>query len=236
MPPNKRSIPKSLSVAYVSVFAALNALADLVPFTPIMGIPGASFRLAWVLSPLTGILLGPNLGAISCLIAGLSGIFLGQPPIFGAFTPFVGPLRPAISAFVAGMLASKRWGIPASVLSVLIVLWLLLPTGRAAFVILIFHMAGLAMTVLLRGRIGDFVSSEKTRNAYWALFSAAYCGNVSRHLFGNILLVIILDLQPIYFVWALPYTLIEQVTFATGTTIIGISLNRLRIREYLRLS
>jgi len=60
--------PRSLILTYISVFAALNALADFIPFTPILGIPGSSFRLGWILSPLTGILLGAEAGGISYLI------------------------------------------------------------------------------------------------------------------------------------------------------------------------
>ena len=31
-------MPKSLVLTYISSFAALNALADLIPFTPILGV------------------------------------------------------------------------------------------------------------------------------------------------------------------------------------------------------
>ncbi len=231
MPSRNRNMPKSLVLTYISVFAALNALADFIPFTPILGIPGSSLSLGWILSPLTGILLGVKIGGISCLIGGLIDIFLGQPPIFGPFTP----LRPAISAFITGMLASKYWRIPAVTLFALILLWLLLPTGRDASVILVFHITGLVIILSLRGKIGDLIRSKSTERVAWGLFLATYCGNISRHLFGNILLVTILNLPFVFFIAAIPYTLIEQLIFASGTMVMGIALNRLRIHEFLQL-
>lgn len=62
MPSKNRNMPKSLVLTYVSVFAALNVLADLIPFTPFIGAPGFSFTFGWILSSLSGILLGAKIG------------------------------------------------------------------------------------------------------------------------------------------------------------------------------
>jgi len=224
-----RKTPKSLVLTSISVFAALNVLADMVPLTPFIGVPGASFRLGWVLPPLTGMLLGAGMGGISCLIAGIIEFLMGQQPSFG---PFV-PLRPAVSAFIAGLLASRNWQIPAASLSALIFVWLLLPVGREASIILVFHTTGFVLILVLRGRIGDMVESKKSKNSASGLFLTAYCGNISRHLLGNILSATILNLSSLVFVSALPLTLIEQSTFAVAAAVIGVSLNRLGIRELL---
>jgi len=224
--------PKSLVLAYVSIFAALNALADFVPFTPILGIAEASFRLGWIMSTLTGILLGAKAGGISCLIGGLIGISLGQPPIFGFYTP----LRPAISAFIAGMLVSRSWHIPALSLSALISVWLLLPTGRDASMVLIFHVVGLAVVILLRGKIGALVESKDSYKVSWGFFFVAYCGNISRHLLGSVFSATFLNVPSIVFITAMPYTLVEQLTFAVATMIMGMSLNHLGLRYLLQQS
>jgi hypothetical protein len=126
------------------------------------------------------------------------------------------------------MLATKEWRIPAVVLFSLISVWLLLPVGREAYLVLIFHLAGLAAILLFRGKVGDFVRSENRKKASFGLFLAAYCGNISRHLFGNILSVTILGVPAIIFIAAIPYTLVEQLVFALGATIIGNALLKLR--------
>jgi hypothetical protein len=218
-----KNMPKSLMLTYVSAFAALNTVANFIPFTPVLGIPGSSFRLGWVMAPLTGILLGAKIGGISCLLSGLIGIFLGQPPIFGPFTP----ISPAASAFVTGMLVLKKWRISAIALSSLILLWLMLPTGQAASTVLIFHTVGLGMILLFREKIGDLARSGNAKSESLGLLLAAYCGNISRHLFGNILSATILNLSATYFVSAFPYTLAEQLTFAVGTMIMGVSLSHM---------
>ncbi|MEM2110747.1 MAG: hypothetical protein QXX08_02590 [Candidatus Bathyarchaeia archaeon] len=232
MAPRNRTVPKSLVVAYVSIFAALNVLSDFIPLTPILGIPGTSLSLSWIMSPLTGILLGAEMGGISCLISGLIGILLGQPPIFGAFTP----LRPAVSAFITGLLISKRWHIAATILSTFVVGWLILPAGRDASIILIFHLIGLTIILLFRGKIGDLAKSKMPKKTALGLFLATYCGNISRHLLGNILGVTISNLAYVYFILALPYTFVEQLIFAAGAMLIGVSLNHLKIHETLHLS
>ena len=164
------------------------------------------------------------------MVGGLVIIFLGQPPLFGPFTPF----RPAVSASIAGMLAYGNWHLPAVALLSLILVWLLLPIGAEAFVVLTFHMAGLAMILLLRGKIEDLLRSTNHKKASLGSFSAAYCGNISRHLFGNILSATMLKMPSLFFILALPYTFVEQLIFATGTTIIGVSLSKLGLREVLQ--
>ncbi len=222
-----RKMPKSLILTYISVFAALNALADFLPISQILGYSG-SLTFGWILSPLTGILLGMEIGGVSCLVGGVIAIFLGRSPTFGPFTP----LTPAISAFVAGTLVTRRWHISAATLSSLILIWLLLPVGREASIILVFHIAALAMILLVRGKFGDIMKLEDRKKISWRLFLIAYCGNISRHLFGNIMFATILNQPALFFVTPIPYTFAEQLVFALGTMIIGTSLARLRLREF----
>ena len=231
MPNTNRIIPKTLVLTYISVFASLNVLADTIPFTPLLGIPGASFRLGWIISPLTGILLGAKMGGISCLIAGLIELSF-QPLIFGPFTP----LRSAISASTAGMLATNNWYIPAASLLTLITIWVILPVGKDTYSILLFHVAGLAIILLFRQKIGNFIRSEDPKKASIGLFTSAYSGNISRHLFGNILSVTLLNIPALTFISSIPFTFVEQMVFATGATIIGIALIRLRLFEQVKLS
>ncbi len=229
MASENRKPPNSLLIAYISVFASLNVLMDLVPFTPVLGIPGTALSFGWIMSPLTGVIMGAEIGGASCLISGLVSIFLGQPPIFGPFTPF----RPALSAFVTGMLISKRWNIPAMMLSALIIGWLILPVGREAWFVLGFHLAGLATILLLRKKISLFTESNNSKKVAAGFFIAAYCGNISRHLLGNILSVVFLGLPALTFISAIPYTFAEQLIFASATMIAAVSLNRLKLREFL---
>jgi hypothetical protein len=64
---------------------------------------------------------------------------------------------------------------------------------------------------------------------------AAYCGNISRHLLGNILLVVLTDVPLIVFVAAMPFTVIEQTSFLVASTILGVALMRTRARTLIEV-
>ena len=220
--------PRSLVIAYIAMFASLNVLADFVPFTPLLGLPDRSLSFGWIMAPLTGILLGSRAGAASCLLGSIIGTLLGQPLIFGLFTPF----RAALSASASGMVAFRRWQIPVLMLISLIIIWLFLPTGREAYPILVFHFSALASILVLRGRLGVSCSSKKSLFGYSL---AAYSGNITRHLLGNILSVLFYSLPAFTFILAIPYTFVEQLVFALGTAFIGASLRRLGIHKIMHL-
>ena len=222
--------PRSLVIAYIAIFASLNVLADFMPFTPLLGLPDHSLSFGWIMAPLTGILLGSRFGAASCLLGSIIGTLLGQPLIFSLFTPF----RAALSASASGMVAFRRWQIPVLILISLIVIWLFLPTGREAYPTLIFHFSALASILVLRGKIGVFLSYSSKKSLF-GYSLAAYSGNITRHLLGNILSVLFYSLPAFTFIIAIPYTFIEQLIFALGTAFIVASLKRLGIHKIIHL-
>jgi hypothetical protein len=89
----------------------------------------------------------------------------------------------------------------------------------------IFHISGVAILVTIGGRLPLMV--RETRNARstcigWAL--TAYCADVSRHMFGNILLVTVLAYPPTGFLLAMPFTAIEQTMYALSSALIGVPI------------
>ena len=231
---NKRRPPKTLILSLISVFAALNILANALPLTPVLGVNGTYFRLGWVLTPLTGFLLGPIAGGISCMIAGLTELLIGfqvsQP--FGVFSP----LRAFLSAFLSGSLGQGRWKTALTIHGLLIVLWVLLPTGREAIAIIPFYLLGFFFILVFRSRIGQYVASPSWSKIALGIAVLSYCGNICRHLLGNILLVFLADVPPIVFITAIPFTLLEQVTFTAASTILGVALTRTRLRDFADFS
>jgi hypothetical protein len=231
---NKRRPPKSLLLSLISVFAALNVLANALPLTPVLGVNGTFFRLGWVLTPLTGVLLGPIAGGVSCMIAGLMELLIGfqvsQP--FGVFSPF----RAFLSAFLSGSLGRGRWKTALTIHGLLIVSWVLLPSGREAIAVVPFYLLGFFFIVFFRSRMGAYVDSSSWRKIALGIAVVSYCGNIARHLLGNILLVLFADMPSIVFITAIPFTFIEQVSFTAASTILGVALTRTRLRELADLS
>jgi len=230
---DKLRIPPPFTLSLISVFAALNIIADVLPLTPVIGINGASFRLSWVVAPLTGLLLGPIAGGGSCVIAGVVELFLGIQPLqpFGLFSPF----RMGLSAVQAGLLVKGRWKTSLTILGSLIFMWILLPKGREALPILSFHLVGFFLTLFSRKRIGVYMSSSLWKKVAFGVAVAAYCGNISRHLFGNILLIVLTEIPSIVFVAAIPFTAIEQTSFLVASTILGVALTRTRARALIEV-
>jgi hypothetical protein len=230
-PSSKPFQTKTLKIALISTFAVLNILGSTVPVTPIIGVSGAFFKLSWVIAPITGLILGPFAGGISCIIASLIETAVGfQDWTFGPLSL----VRSAISAFQAGMIVSKRWQISASLLTLLIMIWITLPTGRESILTLIFHLTGLLLILLLREKISRYLNEEDMKMKIFGMAIVAYCGNISRHLFGNILFVTFFNLPSIVFISALPFTFIEQLTFTIGAILIGMPILHLEIHRRIR--
>jgi hypothetical protein len=228
-----KSIFSPRSLALVTVFAALNLIVDIIPFSPTIGVPGTFFRLGWVLSPITGILLGPVAGGISCIIAGSLSIAMGiQPWTFGIFTPF----RSGLSALQSGLLAQNRWKLALALLSFLIGVWFVLPNGREAWPLTSFHIVGVLFIVILRSKIRTYIHSPDLDKIALGISIAAYCGNISRHLLGNTILLFLLDLSPLIFISAIPLTVIEQLTFTIASAILGGTIIKTSIHDILLLN
>jgi len=221
------SRPASVTLSLIATFAALNAVTDLIPISPVLG--SQSFlTLGWVFSPLAGLMLGPVSGGMSCLLATLIELFLGRPVM--ALGPG-GFFRSPLAALETGLLTSGGWKPASVILGTLILGWLALPTGRESALILVFHLFGLALTLILRSRMERGLSSQSRRYVGIAVGAASYCGNMTRHLYGNLLFVLVTGLPPQVFLAAMPLTLLEQVFFSLAAFIIGTSLIRLRLRQ-----
>lgn len=224
----KKTRPRALVIALISTFAVLNIFANLFPITPILGISGAFFKLGWVFAPLTGILLGPVEGGISCILASIIEFSFGiQSWIFGVFSPF----RAGLSAFQAGLLQRGKWKTALILLILLIFSWISLPSGRDALIVISFPLLGFFLILFFGSRIEYYIASSVWKKRALGFVVASYCGNISRHLFGNTLLVLLSNMSPIIFISAIPFTLIEQGLFAIASTILGMALMRTRLKE-----
>jgi biotin transporter BioY len=205
----------------------MNAVTDLIPISPVLGTQ-SFLTLGWVFSPLAGLMLGPVSGGISCLLATLIELFLGRPVL--SLGP-AGLFRSPLAAFETGLLTSGRWSPASAILVILILGWLTLPTGREAAAILVFHLFGLVLIFILRSRMESGLSSQSRRYVGMAVWASSYCGNMARHLYGNLLFVLVAGLPSQIFLAAMPLTLLEQAFFSFASFILGTSLIRLRLRQ-----
>jgi hypothetical protein len=225
----RRARPASLTLSMVSILAALNVIGDFVPLTPIIGFEQSRLTLGWAFASLTGLMLGPLFGATSCLIASLAELFLGFPLLI-PFGP-LGLVRSALAAFQTGLFSTRRWVFSGGILLILIISWLLTPQGKEAMLVLAFHLFGLVLMLVSRSWVADALESHSRRQIGLAVAIACYCGNISRHLFGNLLFVFFASLPAVVFLTAMPLTLLEQTFFALLSGVLGASLVLLGLRR-----
>jgi hypothetical protein len=207
----------------VGIFGALIAFSSLVPLSIVIGATGV-FSLAWVTQTLAGIILGPYLGGVAALVGGLIGNLI-SPSLFGP----IGSILPVIAAVQAGLIAWRHWRLATLTLSSFIILWFialsLIPGGLVAWPVTIFHILGVAILITTGRRLPRMIrETSNTRSTCIGWGLTAYCADISRHMFGNILLVAILAYPPQGFLLALPFTAIEQTIFAVSSALIGASI------------
>jgi len=226
---SRRHQPVSLTISMVSIFAALNVIGDSVPLTPIVGLEQSKLTLGWTFAPLSGLMLGPFSGGLSCFLASLVELFIGFPvqPPFGP----LGLARSPLAAFQTGLITTRRWPASGGLLLLLVVCWLATPQGREALPVSAFYAFGLGLILLSRKWVPDALESKSRRRIGFAVGIAAYCGNISRHLFGNLLFVLLASFPAAVFLTAIPLTLLEQAFFALISGVLGSSLIPLGIRR-----
>jgi hypothetical protein len=220
-----------VDLSLTGIFGALIAISYLVPIGAMIG--GTSiFSLSWIVETITGILLGPYYGGGAGLLGGIVGNLFKPSP----FLPFA-IFLPAIAALVSGLIVWNLWPIAAIVLAALISLWFLMPVPgtpwpselfvSSVWPAALFHIFALVIIVFLGWKLAKVVRQGK--GTYYLLVGVAwmliaYCGDITRHVLGNILSVAVFSLPPAGFLLVIPDTLVEQTMYAFFSAIIGVPL------------
>lgn len=211
---------RTVDISLTGIFAALVAFSYLVPIGASIG--GTSiFSLSWVVDTITGILLGPYWGGGAALIGGIVGNFFKPSPLL--------PLAiflPAVAAVEAGLMIWNLWPLAALLLSALIGVWFLLPVGLPAWPAALFHVLGITIIIILGWRLPKMIRQSRNPSLFAGWMLTAYCGDIARHMFGNILFAIVFSSSATaaFFVGVMPYTSVEQTMYALFSAIIGVPL------------
>lgn len=208
--------------AVLAVWAAVLAVASLLPSIPIIGL-GSSFSVSTALYPLAGIFFGPVAGGITAAVGAFIGMLLAPHTAWMGMATF---LVGTISAIAAGCVRSKKtFYIPIAIILASTVGWYSFEIGRDAFIFpLIFYSAGVLACI-----VSVFVAKKGffSKNIGWKIimvFVCAYAGMVTTASWANIVTLILFQTPGT--VWnVLAFTApIERAAFSAGTTIIGVPL------------
>lgn len=216
----KKSGLRSTHPAIIAVWAAIIAVASLLPAFPIVG-TGATFNIGNSLVPLAGIFFGPLAGAIA---AGIGG-FIGQ--LIAPHTVLFGPLQFTISMFgaaMAGFAMQRKWQYPLLLILVLGLVWYAFPLGRQAWgTPLVYTLGFLAIAVgWIFGR--NWLSSSNRAKMFAGIFLASLTGIVTTQAIGNLWAMVMFALPPAIWWSTLALGPLERFFFAIGSGIIGLPL------------
>ncbi len=169
-------------VALISVFAALQALLSVFPFTLAIGVSG-QITFGVIGGPLIGILLGPLFGGLAVLIGSLVGVVLNPA---GALFGFLTIIPPTVGAVSAGFTRSKRGYIAGMIILACLLIFYINPVGREVIGYTWFHI--IAMVVAF----SSILYVEKptrgvydTRRSAGGIVIASLVGVLSDHIAGS---------------------------------------------------
>ncbi len=206
--------------AIIAVWAALIAVATLLPAFPIIG-TGATLNIGASLVPIAGILFGPWAGAIA---AGI-GSFIGQ--LIAPHTVLFGPLQFLISVFgaaAAGLAMQRKWHWPLLLILVLGVVWYLFPLGRQAWATPLLYLVGIiAITIgWVWGK--DWLTSSNRAKMFAGFFCASAAGIVVTQAIGNLWALVMFALPPAIWFSVLAIAPIERILFSLAAAVVGTPL------------
>lgn len=105
---------KGKKIAFIALFTAINAIANLFFEIKILDI---QYSLTIVFSCLTGIFLGPVFGFVSCFVGDLVGFFINS---WGYLYMFWVGLSTAMFAFISGIIFSLKYSNKQQILKIAI--------------------------------------------------------------------------------------------------------------------
>ncbi len=233
-------------IATVSAFAALYAALRFIPFSVVIGSPGAFFSFSDFLPLLYGILLGPYLGVLSVAIGTYVSFALARPPIFPEFLPFEF-LPAAVNVLIVGFIFSQK-----KRNSILIFSLILLAFGLHPFTLHLvpistfgtsitfpFYWLHLVAIVLLASPLVDkFVKrfrGKQTGTLLSGMILFAFIGTMSQHITGAFLTEIskgniarVLDLQGFSALWRIVFVAypFERAIITLASALLGAAVLR----------
>lgn len=173
---NRKSLP------LIAVFAALQAIVAVIPFSMTIGVSGA-ITLGVVTAPLFGLLLGPPAGFVAVAIGSLVGLFLNPSgAIFGPLTI----LPPALAALGTGSVKINRGYIPAGVILISVAAFYLNPIARESLFYPWLHIIALILAFSPLSKLAaSFISASEFRKNTLGVAFAALVGTLTDHAFGS---------------------------------------------------
>ncbi len=206
--------------AVVAVWAAIMAIARLLPTIPLIGV-GGTFTVANVLVPLAGVFFGPWAGLLCAAIGGAIGYLIF--PLSAWAGPFT-VLIPAVGGLVAGFVMRRNWLWPVIIIAALGAAWYAFPLGRAAWFMPPVYLLGVVAAVLGAIWGSRWLTDESRARMFAGIFMASLAGIVASQAMGNLFWLILFGPPPAQVAALTLQGPIERIIFAVAAAIVGVPL------------
>lgn len=214
---SKRSLPS------IAVFAALQAVVAVIPFSMTIGVSGA-ITLGVVTAPLFGLLLAPAAGFLAVAVGSLVGLFLNPSgAIFGPLTI----LPPALASLGTACVRIKRAYIPGVVILISVTAFYAHSFGRESLFYPWLHVIALILAFSPLSRLAaSFIASTEFKKTALGIGFAAFVGTLTDHAFGSALGIWYFSLPPT--VWSLVMYIypVERMVTVILVAVIGTPVYR----------
>ena len=172
----------AVHVAFITVFAALQAVLSALPFTITVGVEG-QITLGLIGGALIGVLLGPFMGGLAVLIGSFIGVFLNPAgAIFGIFTiipPFLGSIG-------AGCIKIKRGYIAGGIILAALLIFYAHPVGHEVLAYPWLYILGMIVAFSPLAYIaGSTFNSEKSAKPVFGIVVASFVGVLADGMAGS---------------------------------------------------
>lgn len=178
-------------IALIAVFAALIAIITRLPGIPIsLGLRTGKIEFSVPLYPLAGLLLGPWVGALAVIVGNFVAWIIPSSTIMGLLLIPAGAFAALATGFLTRPGNWSNWKLAAVLLTVLDALWYATPVGwEAPFYPIPLHFTALALILVFRDRITEFISSSSRRMLTLGVGLASFIGVMADHMWGGLMFI-----------------------------------------------
>lgn len=178
-------------IALTALFAALITIITRLPGLPIaLGVRTGQIEFSVPLYPLAGLLLGPWVGAIAVIIGNFIAWIIPNSTIMGLLLIPAGAFAALVTGFLTRTGKYSNWKFAAVILTILDLSWYATPIGgEAPFYPIPLHFTSLALILIFRGKISEYINSSSRRLVSFGVGIASFIGIMADHMWGGIMFI-----------------------------------------------
>jgi len=176
-------------IALISVFSALQLIISRLPGIPILGVSEGKIEPQLILMPTIGMILGPWVGGIAAFIGNFIAWLIPTTTFFGMLMLPTVPIGTIVSGALSRKSSRSNWKVAALILTILNCLWYISPPGHLVPYYPVLHLSALALILIFRDKICDFINSENKREFILGITIVSFSGVMANHMTGNLIFI-----------------------------------------------